>query len=233
MSEVRGFGRQKGQTEIYRGAEYTMQYVPKVKLEIAVSASIADAVVEALGNAARTGQYRRRQGVRAAARRARCACAPARWAPTRCDLSPWTSPPTGNNCYSSARAKLRSGIWCAISRKWFFDLLRNFVLVGGLKYFAEKSGSTVLFYLHEFALVVIFLYCLSYADQWYLNLFGFLENKRLAHGLNTHRQFRHRRRAVPGHPLGRVGHRRRDLARADLRTSPALFAPPRPRGANP
>lgn len=55
VSEVRGFGRQKGQTEVYRGAEYTMQYVPKVKLEIAVSASIADSVVEALGNAARTG----------------------------------------------------------------------------------------------------------------------------------------------------------------------------------
>lgn len=56
VSEVRGFGRQKGQTEVYRGAEYTMQYVPKVKLEIAVSASIADAVVEAVGNAARTGR---------------------------------------------------------------------------------------------------------------------------------------------------------------------------------
>jgi len=68
--------------------------------------------------------------------------------------------------------------------KWFFDLLRNFVLVGGLKYFAEKSNSTVLTHLHEFAQIVIFLYCLSYADQWYINLFGFLENKRLAHGLN-------------------------------------------------
>lgn len=56
VSEVRGFGRQKGHTEIYRGAEYTMQYVPKVKLEIAVSASIADTVVEAVGNAARTGR---------------------------------------------------------------------------------------------------------------------------------------------------------------------------------
>jgi nitrogen regulatory protein PII len=55
VSEVRGFGRQKGHTEIYRGAEYTMQYVPKVKLEIAVDAAIADAVVEAIGNAARTG----------------------------------------------------------------------------------------------------------------------------------------------------------------------------------
>ena len=55
LSEVRGFGRQKGQTEVYRGAEYTMQYVPKTKLEIAVDAAIADAVVEAIGNAARTG----------------------------------------------------------------------------------------------------------------------------------------------------------------------------------
>jgi len=60
----------------------------------------------------------------------------------------------------------------------------NFVLVGGLKYFYEKSGSEVLFYLHQFALVVIFLYCLSYADQWYVNLFGFLANRRLAHFLN-------------------------------------------------
>jgi nitrogen regulatory protein PII len=55
VSEVRGFGRQKGQTEIYRGAEYTVQYVPKVKLEIAVDDEIADRVVEAVGNAARTG----------------------------------------------------------------------------------------------------------------------------------------------------------------------------------
>ena len=68
--------------------------------------------------------------------------------------------------------------------QWFFDLLRNFVLVGGLKYFYEKSGSAVLFYLHQFALVVIFFHCLSYADEWYVNLFGFLENKRSSHVLN-------------------------------------------------
>jgi nitrogen regulatory protein PII len=55
VSEVRGFGRQKGQTEIYRGAEYTMQYVPKVKIEIAANADVADAVVDAIGEAARTG----------------------------------------------------------------------------------------------------------------------------------------------------------------------------------
>jgi nitrogen regulatory protein P-II 2 len=56
VTEVRGFGRQKGQTEIYRGAEYTMQYVPKAKIEIAVSASLADAAVEAIGQTARTGR---------------------------------------------------------------------------------------------------------------------------------------------------------------------------------
>ncbi|MBM3543503.1 MAG: P-II family nitrogen regulator [Alphaproteobacteria bacterium] len=56
VSEVRGFGRQKGQTEIYRGAEYTMQYVPKVKIEIAVPASLAESAVEAIGEAARTGR---------------------------------------------------------------------------------------------------------------------------------------------------------------------------------
>ena len=52
VTEVRGFGRQKGQTEIYRGAEYTIQYVPKVKLEIAVDEGLA---VETISEAARTG----------------------------------------------------------------------------------------------------------------------------------------------------------------------------------
>jgi nitrogen regulatory protein PII len=56
VTEVRGFGRQKGQTEIYRGAEYTMQYVPKVKLEIAVDDGLADHMVETIGDAARTGR---------------------------------------------------------------------------------------------------------------------------------------------------------------------------------
>ena len=46
VTEVRGFGRQKGQTEVYRGAEYTVQYVPKAKLEIAVDDGLADQVVE-------------------------------------------------------------------------------------------------------------------------------------------------------------------------------------------
>ena len=56
VSEVRGFGRQKGQTEIYRGAEYTMYYVPKVKLEIAVDGSLADAVIDVIAQAARSGR---------------------------------------------------------------------------------------------------------------------------------------------------------------------------------
>jgi hypothetical protein len=82
------------------------------------------------------------------------------------------------------RGKSRSGNWCEISRSGSSTSCAISSWSGGLKYFYEKSGSPVLFYLHEFALVVIFLYCLSYADQWCLNLFSFLENKRLAHWLN-------------------------------------------------
>ena len=55
VTEVRGFGRQKGQTEIYRGAEYTTSFVPKVRLDIAVAAGLAPRVVETLQQAASTG----------------------------------------------------------------------------------------------------------------------------------------------------------------------------------
>lgn len=55
VTEVKGFGRQKGQTETYRGAEYTTNMVPKVKLEIACASDIAEAAKEAIQNAAGTG----------------------------------------------------------------------------------------------------------------------------------------------------------------------------------
>ena len=55
-SEVKGYGRQGGHTEIYRGAEYAISFVPKIKLEIAVSADRADQAVEAITEAARTGK---------------------------------------------------------------------------------------------------------------------------------------------------------------------------------
>ena len=55
-SEVKGFGRQKGQTEIYRGAEYAVSFLPKVKIEVAVSDELVDQVVEALQKAAHTGR---------------------------------------------------------------------------------------------------------------------------------------------------------------------------------
>ena len=55
VSEVKGFGRQKGQTEIYRGAEYTTNLVPKVKIEAAVPTDLAPRVVEAIQQAAHTG----------------------------------------------------------------------------------------------------------------------------------------------------------------------------------
>ena len=56
VTEVRGFGRQKGHTEIYRGAEYSVEFVPKIKIEIVVSDERADAVVDAVKTSARTGQ---------------------------------------------------------------------------------------------------------------------------------------------------------------------------------
>ena len=56
VTEVKGYGRQKGHTEIYRGAEYAVSFLPKLKIEVAVSAEVADKVVEAIVAAARTGQ---------------------------------------------------------------------------------------------------------------------------------------------------------------------------------
>jgi nitrogen regulatory protein P-II 2 len=54
VTEVKGFGRQKGQTEIYRGAEYQVSYLPKVKIEIAIADDMVDAVMEAISKAANT-----------------------------------------------------------------------------------------------------------------------------------------------------------------------------------
>ena len=55
VTEVKGFGRQKGQTEIYRGAEYSTNMVPKIKIEIVCGSDVADRVVEAIQAAANTG----------------------------------------------------------------------------------------------------------------------------------------------------------------------------------
>lgn len=56
VSEVKGFGRQKGQTEIYRGAEYSVSFLPKVKVEVAISDDQCEQVVEAIQKAANTGR---------------------------------------------------------------------------------------------------------------------------------------------------------------------------------
>ncbi|MCY4149477.1 MAG: P-II family nitrogen regulator [Gammaproteobacteria bacterium] len=55
VTEVKGFGRQKGNTELYRGAEYTIDFIPKVKLEIAVAEEQLDETIDAISDAARTG----------------------------------------------------------------------------------------------------------------------------------------------------------------------------------
>ncbi len=56
VSEVKGFGRQKGHTEVYRGAEYAISFLPKLKIEVAVKAELAEQVVEAIQSTAKTGQ---------------------------------------------------------------------------------------------------------------------------------------------------------------------------------
>jgi nitrogen regulatory protein P-II 2 len=56
VTEVKGYGRQKGHTEIYRGAEYVVNFLPKIRIEVAVPSDQADKVVEAIGTTAKTGQ---------------------------------------------------------------------------------------------------------------------------------------------------------------------------------
>jgi nitrogen regulatory protein P-II 2 len=56
VTEVKGYGRQKGHTEIYRGAEYAVSFLPKVKIEVVVTDALSDKAVEAIVNAAKTGQ---------------------------------------------------------------------------------------------------------------------------------------------------------------------------------
>lgn len=56
VTEVKGFGRQKGHTELYRGAEYVVDFLPKVKIDVAVADSVVDQVIEAITNAANTGK---------------------------------------------------------------------------------------------------------------------------------------------------------------------------------
>ena len=56
VTEVKGYGRQKGHTEIYRGAEYAVNFLPKIKIEVAVKVDVAERVVEAIATKAKTGQ---------------------------------------------------------------------------------------------------------------------------------------------------------------------------------
>ncbi len=56
VTEVKGYGRQKGHTEIYRGAEYAVSFLPKIKIEVAVASNLTEKVIEAISKAAKTGQ---------------------------------------------------------------------------------------------------------------------------------------------------------------------------------
>ena len=83
VTEVKGFGRQKGHTELYRGAEYVVDFLPKVKLEVAAPDGLADQVIEVIGKAANTGKIG--DGKISSRRWSRAsASAPARPASKRC-----------------------------------------------------------------------------------------------------------------------------------------------------
>ena len=56
VTELKGFGRQKGHTELYRGAEYVVDFLPKAKIEVAVSDDLVDQIIEAISNSAKTGK---------------------------------------------------------------------------------------------------------------------------------------------------------------------------------
>ena len=83
VTEVKGYGRQKGHTEIYRGAEYAVNFLPKLRLEIAVASDRVDKVIDAIAAAAKTGQIGDGKIFVTDDRQARCASAPAKPTPTR------------------------------------------------------------------------------------------------------------------------------------------------------
>ena len=95
VTEVKGYGRQKGHTEIYRGAEYAVSFLPKLKIEVAVAASEADKVVETIAEAAKTGQIGDGKSS-CSIWRARSASEPVRRTPRRSDLLPRNQAPLGN-----------------------------------------------------------------------------------------------------------------------------------------
>ncbi len=84
VTEVKGYGRQKGHTEIYRGAEYAVNFLPKLRIEIGVTSDRANAVVEAIAGVRENRTDRRRKDLRATRSTRRCASVPAKRIPTRC-----------------------------------------------------------------------------------------------------------------------------------------------------
>ena len=85
LTEAQGFGRQRGHTEVYRGAEYEVDFVPKIRVEVLVDDGQVDEVVDAIVDLGLHGQDRRRQGVGSACRQPWCGYAPENAGLTRCN----------------------------------------------------------------------------------------------------------------------------------------------------
>ena len=83
VTEVKGYGRQKGHTEIYRGAEYAVSFLPKIKIEVAVATDQVDKVIDAITARRQDRPDRRRQDLRLQPRHTPCASAPAKPTPPR------------------------------------------------------------------------------------------------------------------------------------------------------
>jgi len=83
VTEVKGYGRQKGHTEIYRGAEYAVSFLPKLKIEVAVKSEMAEAVIDAITSKAKTGQMATERFSSPRSNRL-CESAPAKRTVTRC-----------------------------------------------------------------------------------------------------------------------------------------------------
>jgi len=123
VTEVKGFGRQKGHTELYRGAEYVVDFLPKVKLEVAVESSMLERVLETITNSAMTGKvgdgklfvYNIEQVIRIRTGEKSCGWRPA----SPCSRPAWCAPktpPKSSPRMSRCTRSLASCTWCAATR---------------------------------------------------------------------------------------------------------------------
>jgi nitrogen regulatory protein P-II 2 len=124
VTEVKGYGRQKGHTEVYRGAEYIVNFLPKLRIEIAVASSLADKAVEVITSSARTGST------------TRCGSGPAKPIATRSEFSQVhilarpATPPGARSIKSQQAGEIPSGHYRVVPRGWLLTGLSGIASIG-------------------------------------------------------------------------------------------------------